>query len=85
MYPGEYPSQTGIRIILKVKPEPVAGNPGFQTESNGFNEYSVNPGTRTTRFRLRSSRDITNEGQQYVLRVDVENNHQTTKYIKKYK
>ena len=31
-------------IILKVKPEPVAGNPGFPTKSNGFNEYSGKPG-----------------------------------------
>ena len=44
VYPDEYPSQTGTRIILKVKPEPVAGNPGFQTNSNGFNEYSGKPG-----------------------------------------
>ena len=45
VYPGEYPSQTGTWIILRVKPEPVAGNPCFQTKSNGFNDYSVNPGT----------------------------------------
>ena len=71
MYPGEYPWQTGIRITLKVKPESVAGKPGFQTKSNGFNEYSVNPGTRTSRFRLRSSRGITN-GRQCELQFDVE-------------
>ena len=71
MYPGEYPPQTGTRIILKVKPEPVDGNPGFQTKSNGFNEYSGNLGTPTTRVRSRSMRDIRN-GRQGVLRFDVE-------------
>ena len=45
LYPDEYPSPTSTRIILKVKPEPVAGNPGCcQTKSNGFNEYSGEPG-----------------------------------------
>ena len=55
-------------IPLEVKPELVVGNPGFQTKSNGFNEYS---GARTSRFRSRSSRGITN-GWQRVLRFDVE-------------
>ena len=36
VYLGEYPPQTGTRIILKVKPELVVGNPGFQRKSNGY-------------------------------------------------
>ena len=42
--PGEYPSQTGSWIILTVKSEPIAGNPGFQTKWNEFKEYSGKPG-----------------------------------------
>ena len=71
VYPGEYPSQAGTQISMKENPEPVVGKPGFQTESNGFNEYSGKPGTRTTRFRLRSSRGTSN-GRQGVLRLAVE-------------
>ena len=71
VYPGEYPSQASTQISMKENPEPVVGKPGFQTESNGFNEYSGKPGTRTTRFRLRSSRGTSN-GRQGVLRLAVE-------------
>ena len=53
------------------------GYPGFSDEIKrgqrvlGNPGYSDNPGTRTARFRLRSSRGITN-GRQCILRFDVE-------------
>ena len=44
VYPGESPSETSTRVILKAKPGPDAGNPGFQTKSSGFIEYSGKSG-----------------------------------------
>ena len=42
-----------------MKPEPVAGMPGLQTKSNGFNEYSGKAGYSDNPFSfLRSSRGV---------------------------
>ena len=66
MHPGEYPSRTGTRIILKVKPEPVAGNPGFQATTNGFKEYSGRPGYLNSPFSFKVG-DTTSGWQRCVL------------------
>ena len=88
VYPGGYPS---CKRVYSDNPESETRtrrgyDPGFQTKSKGFNEYSGNPRTPTTRFRLRSSRGITN-GRQCVLydlmsKPELQPSKNTTEYSK---
>ena len=50
VYPVEYPSQAGTRIILKVKPEPVAGKPGYSDSPFPFTVFREHHKRMAMRF-----------------------------------